>query len=88
MVHDQHAAHRADAGVGVGRVRHVVCALGGIPADAANEPSALDAHVRRHAVRRRCAGAGMVRARTDHRPFVRSQRGYWKRASTWHVSWN
>ena len=40
---DQHVARRAAASLGFRRVRHLVCALGGVHANAAVEPPALDA---------------------------------------------
>ena len=74
MVAAQHVAHRPDASVGLGRVRHLVRALGGVHANAAAHPPALDAHVRRHALRLRSAGARLVCPGTGDRPLLRPHR--------------
>ncbi len=65
------ATDRTDAGVGVGGVRHVVCALGRVPASRSDEHAALDAHDWRYRFRDRSAGAGLVRTRAGHWTLVR-----------------
>ena len=67
---DQHAAHRPDAGVGLGGVWHLVRPLGGVSPLPRNESTSLAAHDRRQHLRPRRAGAGLVRSGIGDRPLL------------------
>src|ERR1043166_1989924 len=76
----------ADADVGLGRVRHLVRALGGVPPDRRDERPALDARRRRLDLRPRRTPTRLLRPRPHHRPLLHEGRAGQRRRACAHAA--